>query len=348
MDGKSRYEQDSNRVLRLALEMAPPVVIFVDEVDQALGGRRGVSARGFEAIGGLEHIVAYLKSVVYQVRMHDLEAAPRSILLTGPPGTGKTMIAEALANEAGYNFRRMCILQRECFAESERRLDTELWGALEEAPVVILVEDIDHAFGTRDSYQNGDSGVSARIIGRIVSLMGKKELRGRVLWIAETNRPDMVDEAMIDHCFDRVFPFFMPSAAERAKIFSVMPSITGAVYAPQLDLQRAVARTEGLTGSAIEQIVRGAAALAEPGPVTAAAIDAAIDDYKPNQHSDVYVLQSLLALQATHYYSSLPPFEDLPEEIREVLIEMRTSRSGASLRRRIAELKARLAGEKLL
>jgi hypothetical protein len=84
-----------------------------------------------------------------------------------------------------------------------------------------------------------------------------------------------------------------------------------------------------------------------PGSVTAAALAAAIDDYKPNHDPDEYLLQSLLALQATNLYSSLPPLDDLPDEIRDVLAEMRASGSGTPLRRRIAALKARLARERL-
>jgi len=302
-----------------------------------------VEARhGFEAIGGLEHIVNYLKLVRDRVRERDLEAVPKGILLTGPPGTGKTIIAEALAKEAGYNFMRMGNVRSMWVGQSEQNLDAVLRLALDMAPVVIFVDEVDQALGSRDSGHNGDSGVSARIFGRILNFMGKNEHRGQVLWIAATNKPDTMDEAMIRR-FDRVFPVLMPSVVEREKIFSVMPPITGAVYDAGIDLRTAVERTDGLTGSAIEVIVRRAMELARPGAVTTEALNAAVDDYKPNHDPDEYLLQSLLAVQVANLYSVLPPLGDLPENIHEVLTEMRTAGSAAPLHRRIAELRARLA-----
>src|SRR5262249_45544254 len=145
--------------------------------------------------------------------------------------------------------------------ESERNLSHVLRLLLELEPVVVFVDEVDQALGARDRGFNGDSGVSARIFGRILNFMGKNEHRGRVLWIAATNRPDFLDEAMIRR-FDRVFPFFVPGAAEREKILRVMPRITGCTYAPDIQLHGVGELTEGLTGSALEVIIRRAVEIA--------------------------------------------------------------------------------------
>jgi SpoVK/Ycf46/Vps4 family AAA+-type ATPase len=139
--------------------------------------------------------------------------------------------------------------------------------------------------------------------------------------------------------FDRVFPFFVPGTAEREKILRVMPRITGCTYVPDVHLHRVVEHTEGLTGSALEVITRRAMEIASGDAVTEADLLAAIEDYKPNHDPDTYLLQSLLALNATNLFSALPSSEDLPEEIRRIVNEMRTQCSAAPLHARIRELR---------
>ena len=293
---------------------------------------------GFDTIGGLAHVIAYLRTVVEHLRTRQTEALPKGILLAGPPGTGKTLIAEALAKEAGFNLVRLGDIRSMWIGESERNLSRALDLLLDLEPVVVFVDEVDQMIGKRDSGWNGDSGVSARIFGRILNFMGKNEHRGRVVWVAATNRPDLLDEAMIRR-FDRVFPFFVPGPRERTRILEVMPKITGVAYEEATPLARVTEATEGLTGSALEGIVRRARELAWPKAVAEADLLAAVDDYKPNHDPAVYRLQSLLALNAANLFSSLPPTEDLPEEIAEVVTEMRRQCSAAPLHQRLAALR---------
>jgi len=293
---------------------------------------------GFESIGGLGHIVAYLNKVVTDLRERRLEAVPKGILLGGPPGTGKTLIAEALAKEAGFNLVRMGDVRSMWVGESERNLSHVLRVLLALEPVIVFVDEIDQALGARDRGFSGDSGVSARIFGRILNFMGQNEHRGRVMWIAATNRPDLLDEAMIRR-FDRVFPFFLPSASERDKIWRVMPKLTGLTYASNTEFSEAVEQTNGLTGSALEMIARRAVEIAGGKAVNDTHLGEAIKDYKPNHDADTYLLQSLLALNATNLYSALPADADLPDEVREIVTTMRKTRSAGPLHQRIAELR---------
>jgi SpoVK/Ycf46/Vps4 family AAA+-type ATPase len=141
--------------------------------------------------------------------------------------------------------------------------------------------------------------------------------------------------------FDRVFPFFVPGAPERERIFRVMPRLTGVAYAAGTDFTRVTRAVEGLTGSALESIVRRAMELAWPGPVGEADLLAAVDDYKPNHDPAVYRFQSLLALGAANLFSSLPPAEDLPDEIRELVMEMRRRCSARPLHERLDAVRRR-------
>ena len=264
---------------------------------------------GFDTIGGLAHVLGYLREIVDHLRHRRIERMPKGILLAGPPGTGKTLVAEALAKEAGFNLVRLGDVRSMWVGESERNLSHLLRLLLELEPVVVFVDEVDQMLGSRDHGLSGDSGVSARLFGRILNFMGRNEHRGRVMWIAATNRPDLLDEAMLRR-FDRVFPFFLPSTAERAKILTAMPKITGVVYTTGVDLGRIVEATAGLTGSAIEIIVRRAAELAAGSPVEASHLLAAAEDYKPNHDPGTYAYQSLIALAAANLYSSLPAPED--------------------------------------
>ena len=285
---------------------------------------------GFKAVGGLEYVTRYLRAVVAHLRAGTSGRVPKAVLLAGPPGTGKTLVAEALATESSFNLVRIGDVRSMWVGESERNLSQVLRLVVQLAPVVVFVDEVDQMIGGRDAGSHGDSGVSARLFGRLLNFIGSNEHRGKVVWIAATNRPDLIDEAMLRR-FDRVFPFFVPGAAERARIFAAMPLITGITYVEGLALDRVVDATEGLTGSAIEVIVRRASEITDGAPITEAALMEAAEDYKPNHDPREYRLQSLLALHAANLYSSLPAREELPEEIAEIVTAMRRECSAAPL-----------------
>jgi SpoVK/Ycf46/Vps4 family AAA+-type ATPase len=273
---------------------------------------------GFEAIGGLGHVIGYLQSAVGHLRENRPASAPKGVLLVGPPGTGKTLVAEALAKEAGFNFVRIGDVRSMWLGESERNLSHVLRLLVELAPVVVFVDEVDQMLGRRDQGWHGDSGVSARLFARILNFMGRNEHRGRIIWVAATNRPDLLDEAMLRR-FDRVFPFFVPSDNDRARILAAMPAITGVTYAPGTSFTEVADATRGLTGSALEVIVRRAVELAGASPVTQSTLLQAAHDYKPNHDAAEYRRQSLLAFEAANLFSSLPPIEELPDDIAELV-----------------------------
>jgi len=251
--------------------------------------------RGFPEIGGLKTIKDYLESRVEHMRGLHRTLVPSGLLLAGPPGTGKTIIAEALAKESGFNLVKMRSIQDRWVGSSERNLEMVLSLLNDLHPVVVFVDEIDQAVGRRDTGQSGDSGVGARMFGRILEAMSDPETRGKILWVAATNRADLLDDAMLRR-FDRVLPLLTPDAAESCHIFATMPRTIERQSAEDMRLSYgeelarpgrpldgtpadpfwpvAVRTSElGLTGAAIEIVVRRAIELAyeeAAGPPAAA------------------------------------------------------------------------------
>lgn len=248
--------------------------------------------RGFDQIGGLEKLKDYLRvrTKMMRKRKHS-PLIPSGLLLAGPPGTGKTIIAEALATEGQFNLVKMRNIQDRWVGSSERNLDMVLSLLQDLHPVIVFVDEIDQAMGRRDTGQNGDSGVSARMFARILEEMSKASNRGRVMWVAATNRTDFLDDALLRR-FDRVVPLIAPDAEESRRIFAAMAGMitkqTGKVinvtYGGDLaqsgnkdaegrssptkeDLNRFngvahVSADTGLTGAEIEIVVRRAVEIA--------------------------------------------------------------------------------------
>lgn len=262
--------------------------------------------RGFNEIGGLDKLKGYLeKRAKLMLNGDHSPLVPSGLLLAGPPGTGKTIIAEAMASESGFNLVKMRNIQDKWIGSSERNLEMVL-GLLEDLhPVVVFIDEIDQAMGRRDTGQNGDSGVSARMFGRILEAMSDSSTRGRILWVAATNRADLLDEALLRR-FDRVIPLLTPDIEESCRIFAAMPRAiakqggTGFSISYGGDLQQSEARDKngrsqptaedlarfrpvaeityklGLTGAGIEIVIRRAIELA---------YEEALDQPRPDHES---------------------------------------------------------------
>ncbi|GLV54407.1 hypothetical protein KDH_12540 [Dictyobacter sp. S3.2.2.5] len=248
--------------------------------------------RGFNEIGGLEKLKKYLrKRTDLMKNQQDSPIVPSGLLLAGPPGTGKTIIAEALAKEGHFNLVKMRNIQDRWVGSSERNLDMVLSLLKDLFPVVVFIDEIDQAMGRRDTGQSGDSGVGGRMFARILEEMSNASNRGKILWVAATNRTDILDSALLRR-FDRVVPLLVPDIKESCRIFAAMPAAishqsgssmivkysgdleqhpvkdqTGDLHFRAEDLEKfysaAVATTTmGLTGSGIEIVVRRAVEIA--------------------------------------------------------------------------------------
>lgn len=183
--------------------------------------------RGFNEIGGMVELKKYLtvRTDMMAAGKHS-PLIPSGLLLAGPPGTGKTIIAEALATEGRFNLVKMRNIQDRWVGSSERNLDMVLNLLKDLYPVVVFIDEIDQAMGQRNTGQAGDSGVSARMFARILQEMSNASNRGKILWVAATNRTDILDDALLRR-FDRVVPLLAPDESESRRIFAAMPSMIG-------------------------------------------------------------------------------------------------------------------------
>lgn len=178
--------------------------------------------RGFNEIGGLESLKGYLRKRTALMRQRSQSPlVPSGLLLAGPPGTGKTIIAEALAKESRFNLVKMRNIQDKWVGTSERNLDLVINLLQDLHPVIVFVDEIDQAMVRRDTGQSGDSGVGARMFARILEEMSNASNRGNILWVAATNRADLIDAALLRR-FDRVIPLLTPDVHESCRIFATM------------------------------------------------------------------------------------------------------------------------------
>jgi SpoVK/Ycf46/Vps4 family AAA+-type ATPase len=303
--------------------------------------------RGFNEIGGLENLKQYLSTrTKLMLNGKHSPLVPSGLLLAGPPGTGKTIVAEALAYESGFNLVKMRSIQDKWVGSSERNLELVMNLLKDLHPVVVFVDEIDQAMVRRDTGNSGDSGVGARMFARILEEMSNPVNRGRILWVAATNRADIIDDALLRR-FDRVIPLLPPDVSESCRIFATMvetiskqsgghirvvyggdltqserKNANGHLDPTQRDLDcflpiAHITAKLGLTGAGIETVVRRAIEIAceelmnhQPEPLTAVIetrhLSHAVQDFKPNHNRASYEYQSLLALRACNFYSVIP------------------------------------------
>lgn len=179
---------------------------------------------GLADIAGYDYVKEQFGRVLPRLREGRADIA--GILFVGPPGTGKSYFAAALARDAGVPMFVMRNVRSMWVGESERNFERILEVARTLAPAVIFVDEIDQAFMSRSSGR-ADSGVEQRLLGRLLEFMEDKSNLGRVLWIAASNRPDLLDAALLSR-FKLRIPFLLPDeAACRDLLENKLPAQAG-------------------------------------------------------------------------------------------------------------------------
>ncbi len=221
----------------------------------------------WDDIGGLEDVKEELRMAVeWPLKYPELFEAsgakqPKGILLYGPPGTGKTLLAKAVANESEANFISVKgpeILSK-WVGESEKAIREIFRKARQAAPAIVFFDEIDSIAPVRGSV--GDSRVTERIISQLLTEMdGLEELR-KVVVIAATNRPDLLDPALLrPGRFDRLI--YVPPPDYKARVEILKIHTRGKPLADDVSLEELAKRTEGYTGADLENLVNTAALVA--------------------------------------------------------------------------------------
>ena len=217
----------------------------------------------WDDVGGLGDVKRLLREMV-ELPMEDpgsferMGVKPgRGILLYGPPGTGKTLIAKAVANECNVNFISVKgpeVLSK-WVGESEKAIRQIFKKAKQVAPAIVFLDEIDAIASRRGS--SLDSHVTERVVNQLLTSMDGFEPLDRVTVMAATNRPDMIDPALLrPGRFDRLALLPVPDAAARLSIFKIN---TASMPLQGVSLDDLVARTDGFVGADIESLCREAA-----------------------------------------------------------------------------------------
>ncbi|XP_068010083.1 ATPase family gene 2 protein homolog A isoform X1 [Melanerpes formicivorus] len=219
-------------------------------------------------IGGLEDVKLKLKQAVEWPLKHPDSfirmgiQPPKGVLLYGPPGCSKTMIAKALAHESGLNFLAVKgpELMNKYVGESERAVREIFRKARAVSPSILFFDEID-ALAVERGNSSGAGNVADRVLAQLLTEMDGIEQLKDVTILAATNRPDMIDKALLrPGRIDRIIYVPLPDAATRGEIFKLQ--FLSMPVSEEVCLAELVQHTEKYSGAEIAAVCREAALLA--------------------------------------------------------------------------------------
>jgi len=226
---------------------------------------RSIPRVNYEDIGGLRNEIQKVREMI-ELPMRHPEIfdsigidAPRGVLLFGPPGTGKTLLAKAVANETNANFYSIGgpEIMSKFYGESEERLRDTFKQAQENSPSIIFIDELD-AVAPKRSTSGGDSHVGERIVSQLLTEMdGLEDLKGVVV-IGATNRPDIIDEALLrPGRFDRLLEIPLPNSDAIKEIIKI--HMAKKPMDKSVDVDKLVGLAKGYSGADIAALVNAAA-----------------------------------------------------------------------------------------
>ncbi|XP_059273560.1 ATPase family gene 2 protein homolog A [Mustela nigripes] len=258
-------------------KMAGLVKITLNDFLQAMNDIRPSAMRevaidvpnvSWSDIGGLENIKLKLKQAVEWPLKHPESfirmgiQPPKGVLLYGPPGCSKTMIAKALANESGLNFLAIKgpELMNKYVGESERAVREIFRKARAVAPSIIFFDELD-ALAVERGSSSGAGNVADRVLAQLLTEMDGVEQLKDVTILAATNRPDRIDKALMrPGRIDRIIYVPLPDAATRREIFNLQ--FHSMPISNDVDLDELILQTDTYSGAEVIAVCREAALLA--------------------------------------------------------------------------------------
>lgn len=274
----------------------------------------------YEDVGGLKREVQRVREIVeLPLRYPEVFVrlgidAPKGILLYGPPGCGKTLIARAVAHETNVRFFTISgpeIMQK-FYGESEGHLRKLFDEATKQAPSIIFIDEIDSIAPKRESL-GGEHQVERRVVAQLLSLMDGLKARGQVIVIAATNIPNAIDPALRrPGRFDREIVIPIPDRHGRLEILEIHSR--GMPLAQDVDLEQLANITHGFVGADLEALCREAAMIC---------VRRILPEIDFAQATLPYESLQKLQLSKDDFQAALREVE--PSALREVFVEVPTT-----------------------